>query len=571
MPTQLQLRRQRKLENEREKAQTNLFYLSQQLGYDLMSAEFHKPIFEFFDKHIDHRRVAFFSSRKSYKSRFEIVEIVQEILRNPDVKILLLHNNLRLANELVIECAELFIKNKWLRTMLPEGMRPPTGKAGENWIKRTDGGEFTMPGIASKASPTLRGASSKQGWTGAHPDIIYLDDIIHDETVEHLGGVDNVRDWIKHTIIPLVLDTGKLRVKGTFWSHDDWYQDLMKQRNRGEDGEAGTGEHSWKYQVRAILESPVDEEYREGRAAKGFHADESQLAQPNWHGEPIKIYVREGKKARRFKTMDDVYEHMDEMGSHFAGQMMNDPRRDGSLPWSAKCRRTCTFAEIKQYIRSVVLTMDPAPLGMTLDGTKLKRRKGKKDDWSIAIIAFCRFPNINAPVRVLLDGAFSDDWGTPDAMEIAAGLIRKWRVELAGVEEGSASMEHECYFGRALQTELDKNVLTRDYVKIVKLKGRQQGKPRRILDLCAGAERGRFLLNIDEDMDKEFLNEFLHQVSQWSGKNSIPKDDVLDAVAYCDDPAIHEEISLGPVTVREDPYTKQPQRRPPQGRQFRHL
>lgn len=508
--------RQRRIERERARVCSDLFYLcSKYLGYDLMSEEFHGPIARWKDQNFHHRKLAYFSPRKSYKSTLEVGEIVQRILRDPSVTILLVHHKLSMANELVDEVAYHLQRNKKLRELIPAEHRPPTNKKFVTGGSGNNPSQFEMPGREYKRHPTLIAASVGQDLTGAHPEVIFMDDVISAKTVEEQGGVAGIKAWIEHTITPLVGTTGVLRVIGTFWSTDDWYHVIMKSPD-------------WTFIKRAILETD---------------------GVPDWEGQPIPIYVRDksSEDGRRWLTMDDVLELKREAKGNFPGQYMNDPQPKGTKPWDReKCEHFVSVPQVRKVVKTIAILMDPSPLGM---GTN--RKDGKKDYWSISVVGYGRFKN--RTIRVLLDGRASQEWSLDDGLRICKKLMKKWHARLVGIEEPRGAGQVVGFFGSRLKEMCKKgSVMEHQRCLPVSFKSTQKGKSPRIIDLAAIAANEDFYINNDDWMDPEFLQLFLEQIRNWAGSNTIEFDDIVDSTAYLEDPAIQEHITLGTPFVRTD-------------------
>jgi hypothetical protein len=520
------LRAKRLKESIKDRCCRDLRYLAVDiLGYNWMAGSFHREVFDFINENRDHPRVALFTPRYTYKSRIQICEIIQELLRRPDSYIALVHHKLDLARELVVEVGELLQKNEKLRELFDLKNRP--GKKYNAFIKASQGGEFTLPGTG-RSKPSLKGFSADQDLTGAHPDTIFLDDVISAKTVEFFNGVEGLRQWIRHTIIPLAGAAGSLRVKGTMWSPDDWYADIMNSK-------------SWNWTRRAILED------------KDGDPDEN-------NGLPIDIFVGDPKVegGKRHLTMEDIQRYKEEMKSHFPGQMMNNPRPEGSRPWNpAKCEHYVKLSQIRKYLKKIVILTDPAPLGLTDDGS-LTRKDGNKDYWSIAVVGYMR--SANKTVRVLLDGNASQSWTLDDGLNEIRKLMRKWNVKIVGIEEPPMLPKGVSFYGKSLKEKFSRaEQVMGQRVKPVRFKATHKGKAPRIFDLCSMAgmtdedgDSDPLFIMCEETCDKGFLRMFLEQVRDWSGKNSIVYDDVLDSVAYLEDPAITELVRLSSTRIQEN-------------------
>jgi hypothetical protein len=484
--------KQRKLENKRERSKNDLFFLARALDYNLISKEWHGPICAWKDELVDHRRVAYFAPRKSYKSRLQVVEIVQRILRNPEVTILLVHHKLEFANELVIETGDLLMKNENLRELLlPENRPNPRAKT---WLKTAPTASFKLPGVGGPQHKTLKAASADQDLTGAHPDVIYLDDVISAATIKEKGGIRGIRQWVEHTIIPLLGVTGLLRVIGTMWSTDDWYHDILK-------------DQGWVWQKRAILETD---------------------GKPDWKGKPIKILVN--KRKPRFLTMEDVEEIKREAKGNFPGQYMNEPVADGMKEWDKDKEQFVDLDKVRKYIKRIALLIDPSGEG------------AGKDYFAIGVVGY-----LDKHRRVLLDGRASQDWTLDQGLRKAKYLMARWKARLAGVEEPLGAGAGAQLIGKRLQNICQRwdDDLGHIKCKPVSFKSTRKGKQPRFRDLAAINSNGDLFINNDKHMNKKFLELFLHQVRNNAGEDTLEFDDVEDAVSYMDDPAILENLHLG--------------------------
>ena len=516
-----QLKKQKALEVKKKKAQTDLGYLITEIldceekPYNLFTKEWHGPLCDWRSKNNSHSRIALFAPRMSYKSTYYVMAcILQDILNDPDVAIFLIHHKLEFACELVTEVAWHLRNNIKYRELLPYENRPMKNS---KFLKTANGGQFKLP-RTHRRHPTLSGTSVGQDFTSTHPDIVYLDDVISEKTIEEQGGFAGIKAWIERTITALLGATGKLRCCGTLWSgnpDEDYYMDIMKP------------DSGWLYQRKAILEN--------------------EKGEADWNGKPIHIYVpdRSCKDNRRLLTVEDVEQFKKDAKGYFAGQYMNEPTPKGVRPWDKDtCEHYVTVREVQPHLKSIAILMDPAPLGMDSDGKKMGI-SGDKNYWAMAVMGYTRSPKGNV-IRVLLDGSMSQEWTLDEGMKECRRLMRKWKCRVVGIEEARAHGQNAGLFGLRLIDICKKSpYYERLKPKPVTFKGTQKGKSPRIHDLAALAKLRDFMINSDDNMNPEFLSMFLTQARNWSGKNSIKFDDCIDSVAYLEDAAIKEAIVIG--------------------------
>lgn len=495
----------RALKAEQAQAKTDLFHLAtERMGMDLLSEEWHLPICRWFEEQKDHKFVAFFSPRTSYKSTLQVARIVQDLLNNPEEQIMLISHKLTIANELVNEVAHHIQKNVRVREMLPEDYQMRS-----NDVRFLTGGsanvpaEFSLPLPPGKhrRHPSLRAGSIAQKLTGMHPTIVYLDDIIDGESLKEMS-LEDVEHWVTNTLME-ILDLGKLRVIGTLWDLQDWYHKVMQ-------------DTTWVYQKRAILEN--------------------ENGEPDYEGQPIKIYKKDAlaPEGKRFLTQQDVEDYKIKTKSNFYRAYMNDPKPQHERPWKQNKERLIDSEYVPELSKIAVL-VDPAPLGeeQTLSRAGYK----KKDASSIAVVGYARANG--RMIRILLDGKFKKDWTLDELLLTAKNLAEKYEADIIGLEEGRASALAAAFYRRDMEALCRKSEKLRG-VHCVSFKSTQQGKNRRILDLAAINAMGDFWISKDE-CDGEFLSKFLEQARTYPSTTD-GHDDVIDSVAYMDDPAVAEHV-----------------------------
>lgn len=535
----------------RKRACDDLFYLLTEIlhspengvHYNLFSEEWHKPICAWIDENQDHEEVALFAPRYSYKTWMQHGEIIRDILKNPLITIFLIHHNLEEANKVVSRVAWHFQHNEKLRELFPKQHRPPklNEHGGKNWFNKGDGGKFRMPGLAQGES-TIIGQSCGKDITGTHPKIVYADDIISEKSVLETGGVKAITNWVARTLTPVLGTTGKLRVRGTFWSTNDWYHDIIKDKG-------------FKCHKRAILETD---------------------GKPDWDGKPIKIYVpTQESGGRRWLNQDDIDRYKRKMPGDFGGQMMNDPTPEGSKPWSSeKCENFVGFPSIRKVISEYVLLIDPAPLGTDVNQSSLKVAFDKSY-WAMSVVSYAW--NQKRMLRFLMDGAASKEWTWEQGIDVACDLAERWKVRLIGVEEPRAHGQNLGLMGsRIIQNYESRSAFYRGRTEVVSFRSVQRGKKPRIHDLAALAALQDFtMLNdpglidsihgalpLEEDRwqkgdlltGSRYIAAFIDGMRAYAGEKQSLFLDIIDATAYCDDTSIIENLILRPASeLRNDP------------------
>lgn len=503
-----EVRRQKR----RTRAESDLFFLCADiLGYRWnpalqrgMTEEFHLPLCRRMDGLRAHDRVGTFCARWHLKTTvFTIGLAIQEILRNPNITILISHAVDEQVENIVSEIANHFLANKELRKLAPE-IAPSVGV--KRWAKAN---QFTVRRPAFSRQPTVLGRGAGAEITGAHVDLILLDDIIGRRTIED-SQLPKIASWYRNTVLPVLNPGGRLRAVGTRWHVDDLWGTFIADK-------------AWHCVVRGALE-------RDGV--------------PDESGEPVLYGPGTGEvpgglseAAKRLHLLQR------EMGPDFAPQMQNDPSPAGEKPWDRTgCEHFISLSEAKGPGALIVLS-DPAPAKTgSLDARGARQRgDGTKDDWATCVVKVRR-RGLRREV-ILLDGRRSKTWDVDEGFDQICQLKRKWHVNKHAVEATGQAI--------ALYEHSHRQAARRSGVAFapVKLSGtyRGQAKNAYFSALASLAKNDEFLI-CAESCDKDFLDMFLAQAREWrpldNGGNGLRYDDCANVVSFATDP---EVMSLAPV------------------------
>ena len=225
-----------------ELCKTDPFYLSGVLGYDFHHQEMghlHKALFETllqFTPGVDFRDLSPVKNRLilwprgHYKTTAMVLHIVQLILNFPDVRILLMQGNLKLARGWLAEVKSHFDRRNTkslLPKLFPEFCPPEGGKLG-------NASEFTVPARrrAHLKEATVTVASPKAISTGQHYDAFFADDLVNSSNHRNIELLDKL-DAEFSLFAPLIDPGGFTTVTGTRYHHSDIYGRIIR-RNQGE-------------------------------------------------------------------------------------------------------------------------------------------------------------------------------------------------------------------------------------------------------------------------------------------------------------------------------------------------
>ena len=534
--------KERKRRREIHRAQTDLYYVSVKLGYAWspeeqqgVTPELHGPLCERMDRLRDHPRVGTFAPRKSLKSTvLDICLCVQEILRDPDITIMINHAVEEEAENLCQEIADLFFKNEWLRSLDPivfpkdhptdPGMefRIMPNKHRVKQFKKAASFYVRRPGRkpTTKRQPTIRAKGAGSEVTGAHCDLIILDDIIGRNTLEDASGMSRIRSWYKKTALNVLNSTGRIRLVGTRWDENDIYSDFI-------------GSKDWDIVVRSARETDGAMDY---------------------NGEPIHFgpgtdKVKGGIEAARKREETALRE----MGpSDYAAQRMNDPSPSSEMPWAqSSCEHFTSDIPTKDSPGLVqngefFVLSDPAPIAEGgLKGIKEKQRgDGTKDFWSICVV---RIQVVGAiQMGVLVDGDRSRSWTRSQGFDRICDFAKKYgtnKVFNEGYGGLKADFEYEL-----VQAGIRNGVALRRELSF-KDSYASGSKNNRIGALADWAKTGRFW--ILDPCPADFLNGngettgFLTQIRKFrpipgTNRNNLKFDDDVDVVARLTDSALQQ-------------------------------
>lgn len=482
------------------KAQNDLFHLGADvLGYRWnaskqqgMTEGFHGPLCARMDRLRKHPRILTLAPRRTLKTTvFTIALAVQEILRDPDVTILIPHAVEEEAQKIVAEITEHFKTNKTLRALRPDIMPNPNAKL---WW---GSGRMTVRRKRFSRQPTVLGVGAGSEITGAHCDLILPDDIIGRRTIEN-SELPKVLSWWQNTVLPVLNNEGRIRAVGTRWHPDDiWGVFLVSP--------------GWDCLVRTASEIEGKPDYT------------------------LKNPVHFGPEEGGFeKAVIRLQQAQEEMKGDFAPQMMNDPSPAGEKPWDRGACEHYVDTSFAKGPGTIYVLHDPAPAKTgALDGRGAKRRAdGTKDPWAIAVVKLRR--RGDRKEIILLDGDFSREWTLDEGIRRGCQFQKKWGASKVAIEAvGTPGTIYE---------ERLRSISREEGVKFQKIDFTQtyKGKNLRFAALCSRAKSDELLLC--ETTPKPFMDEFLSQAREWrpldSGGNALRYDDCADVVSYATDPAL---------------------------------
>lgn len=208
----------------RQLCKTDRMYLAKVLGYDFQP-DCHTDLFtDLSNKEKFYRLILW--PRGHYKTSAVVVQIVSEILTDPDTRILVMQATLKLTKLWVKEIASHFDgKNPKSRLLQ---LFPEFAVASSN----ADG--FTVAARVRKhlPAPTVAAASPKAVNTGQHYTRAFFDDLVNALNYKSVDLQNDLETQFNH-YQPLIDPGGFITVTGTRYSFADLYQRIIK-RDKGE-------------------------------------------------------------------------------------------------------------------------------------------------------------------------------------------------------------------------------------------------------------------------------------------------------------------------------------------------
>jgi hypothetical protein len=509
---------------------SSLFLLATEiLGYDRLSdrlsEEFHGPLLREWDRRDLLHSVGKYDRseldmwpRGYYKTTCVIARVVRAFMLQPGLTVTWWHAVEEKAILSGGEIAGHFQRNRELRDLLPEGCKPKPFSHHKKWWS---GSKFRMPCNGTAKDPSFFATGQSSEATGGHSDIVVLDDVIGEKTIED-SAMPRVRNWMGRTVSHILNPGGRRWVIGTRWDDDDIYADMLKNQD-------------YDCTVRGCFETD---------------------GAPDPDGKPV-LFSKRVLQARRREPGVTAY--------IFSCQMLNEPIPDEGRRWQQEMEQSCTLEEAEKGRGVTVVLSDPAPAGLSLRGEKDKERgEAGKDFWSVAVIRLRVHGDYYD--TILLHGEHSQRWGEDEGWEVICRNMKRWRTDRMFNESYSGDAWTDGFLRVARRMGV-KPKLERDGKgwRLPKYKSSYSANQKnlRFEALADLNTQGQFF--ICESCPKAFVHGdgqrtgFLTQMRKWlplqKGRNNLKYDDDADVVARATDKAV---VGLAPRRDWEAPSMQSP-------------
>lgn len=167
------------------------------------------------------RRRLILWARQHYKTSAEVVEIVQLILCFPNITILIVSGKQGLAQEILGMAKDAFEANEKLAKLFPEYCGKKLGNQSRFSVR------------CRKVAGNVRGgtvniSSAKSTKSGVHADVLFLDDLQHDQNYQTADLIAKAHKAYVAFSGPIMKDGGLLYVLGTRYVNMDIYGQILE-------------------------------------------------------------------------------------------------------------------------------------------------------------------------------------------------------------------------------------------------------------------------------------------------------------------------------------------------------
>ena len=186
------------------------------LGYDVKP--FHVEIIKAQNK-CKNNKTMILAFRGCGKSTIAtIARVVFEILKDPNIRILITSKSQRQAESFLREIKDHFENNQKLRAVFGDYV-------GKKWDTREI---IVSKRTKNLKEPTCQCLGCGSQTISTHWEIIFCDDVVSEETARTGHQRDRTRIWFYKSLMPTLEPTGRVFIIGTRWHPDDLYAHILK-------------------------------------------------------------------------------------------------------------------------------------------------------------------------------------------------------------------------------------------------------------------------------------------------------------------------------------------------------
>lgn len=191
-------------------------FLTDILGLDI--EWFHKEWIELFEKP---NNTLLLAPRSHGKSTVVAGYVIWRIIQDPSIRVLIVTLNQDLADDIMNMAKVTFEENEDIKELF--GNMKGDGTWSQSAIQVKSRGKI---GIAHREK-TLRVVGVNGSIVGSHYNLIILDDIIDDRNSKTQHKRNEILQWYRKSLKPMLMKGGKIISIGTRWNADDIYSKFL--------------------------------------------------------------------------------------------------------------------------------------------------------------------------------------------------------------------------------------------------------------------------------------------------------------------------------------------------------
>jgi len=174
----------------------------------------------------------FLIPRDHCKSKVGVVsKVVQEIIKNPNNSILIVSKTIDKSKNSLSEIRQ-HLLSPILVYLFPDIIWRDVEKRAKRGQAIWSSEKIVVRRKVIRADATVWVAGVGKTITGAHPDLVFIDDIINEEDVLTEKRIDKVIKWWEY-LQPIISTNSIVRMYGTRYDEFDFYDHIIKQNEKG--------------------------------------------------------------------------------------------------------------------------------------------------------------------------------------------------------------------------------------------------------------------------------------------------------------------------------------------------
>ena len=308
----------------RQRGLEDLYYFTKGiLGYNFLVPHVHGHLTQFLDSCEARRRMLLMARGHLKTTIFTISQTMQDIAKDPNVRILIIGSTATNAQKFLKEISEHFKRNEMFRWLYPELIPNSFTAIDTNWTAH----EIQVPRTIINRDPTVDTVGARGTVESRHYNIIRADDMIGEAELHSEGEMEKTIEWSQGFESLLVTPMEDLiDITGTHWRFGDVYSFLQDFYSNKEEARSIGPYATMRGELALFIRGARDDKgdpifpemisrqfldrlQRENppRYASQYANDPLQSGETAFNVEDLQYYERTGPNGRIIKfTHDDV-------------------------------------------------------------------------------------------------------------------------------------------------------------------------------------------------------------------------------------------------------------------------